>query len=460
MKKLLLFLIAAFSFINGKSQCPTDPIELTSQSDIDNFAQNYPNCTILLNDLKIDGETNVITNLNGLSQITNTADLYILRTEITSFTGLENLQSTEHFSVGYNNAISDLSGLTALESVEEINVWFNGSLTSLDGAQNLQSLVRLNLFENPVLEDLSELSDIQTLVSLSIAGNGLSTLAGLENLQTVQEDIFISNEAVINLNALSNLNNFSGSLYFWNNPQLTDISVFIGLEEVEDLIVVECPSLTDLSGFNDITTVHGIFRIGFNPQLTDLSVFSNLTEVGALDIYENQNLETLSGLDQLLTAGQSVYIMDNPQLNDISALEFVDPAGLNELVIARNDNLAVCDNQFVCAVVFDPDISEQIQDNAIGCSSIPQVAANCFLGTEEMNWEQSIAVVPNPAKQLFHITSSLNITIEQISLYSITGQLLLESDSSVMDISHFQEGVYFLKIDSSLGSLAKRIIKN
>ncbi len=458
MNKLSLLIAVAFFIIKGNAQCPTTPILLTTQVEIDNFAQNYPNCSMLLNELRVDGETSAITNLNGLSGITHATDLYVLKTEITNFSGLENLLSTEHFSIGYNPNIQDLSGLNALESVEEINIWFN-SLTSLDGAGNLQSIVRLNIFENPFLSDITELSEIQSLVSLSIAGNDFTTLAGLENLQTVQEDIFISNESIIDLNVLSNLNNFSGSLYFWNNPNLTDISVFQGIEEVGDLIVVECPSLTDLSGFSSITTVNGIFRIGFNSQFVNLSVFSNLTSVGSLEIYENQNLQSLAGLNQLISAGASAYIMDNPSLNDISALSNVIPSGLNELVIARNPNLAVCDNPFVCGVVFDPEIAQFLEDNAVGCSSIPQVAANCLLGTETSNWEQSIVVVPNPTRNIIQVTSTLNNSVESLTLYSVTGQLLAESNLAQMSLSNFEDGIYFLNIQTTKGIITQRIIK-
>lgn len=457
-RKLLSLLCVLFGTL-AQAQCPTEPIILSSQAEVDNFAANYPNCTMLTHDFKVDGETNVITNLNGLSGITHAGNFYILKTEISDFSGLENLISTAHMSLGFNHNIQDLTGLTSLQSVEEINIWYNSNMTSLQGAGNWTTVIRLNLFQNNSLQDITELSDLQSLTSLSIAGNGLTSLSGLENIQSIEEDIFIANEAISNFNDLANLSSFSGSLYLWNNYQLTDLSVFNDIEIVNDLILVECPLLTDISGLQNIHTVNGIFRLGFNPSLTDLSAFSNITSVGALDIYENESLTTLSGLENLTTVGETVYLMDNPSLNDISALNNIDSAGLSQLVIARNPNLAICDNDFVCSVVFDSEISKQIQDNAVGCSSIPQVAANCILSNGSMDLEASITILPNPAQDLVIIRLSESINLYEVTVFSSLGQLLDHGKSKQIDFSRYSSGVYFVKIDTDFGTTVRKVVK-
>jgi Secretion system C-terminal sorting domain len=460
MIQKLLSLLCVLSGTLVQSQCPTDPIVLTTQEAIDNFAANYPNCTMLTNDFKVDGETNVITNLNGLAGITHAGDFYIMKTDISDFSGLENLLSTEHMSLGFNENIQDLSGLSSLQSVEEINIWYNSNMTSLNGAGNLNSVIRLNLFQNYSLQDISELSDLQSLTSLSIAGNGLTSLAGLENIQTIVEDIFISNEAVSNFNDLSSLTSFSGSLYLWNNYELVDLSIFNDIVSVNDLILVECPLLSDLSGLQNIQTVNGIFRLGFNPSLTDLSAFSNISSVGTLDIYENQSLASLVGLENLTSVTETVYILDNPSLNDISALNNIDPNGLSELVIARNPNLAVCDNNFVCSVVFDSEISKQIQNNAVGCSSIPQVSASCILSNGSFDLEDSISLIPNPVSEFLTIGLSESIRLNAVSVFSSLGQSLFKGNASGIDFSVYSKGVYFIKIETDMGSVVRKVVKD
>lgn len=459
MTKIILSILLVFSGILTQAQCPTEPIVLNTQEAIDNFAVNYPNCTVLTHDFKVDGEINVITNLNGLSGITQAGNFYIMKTEINDFSGLENLQSTAHMSLGFNQNIQDLTGLTSLESVEEIIIWYNSNMTSLNGAGNLNSVFRLNLFQNNSLQDITELSDLQTLTSLSIAGNGLTSLAGLENIQYIEEDIFISNEAIVNFNELANLNSFTGSIYLWNNYQLVDLSVFHAVETVNDLIVVECPLLTDISGLQNIHTVNGIFRFGFNPALTDLSVFSNITSIGTLDIYENQSLTSLAGLENLTTVTETVYILDNPLLNDISSLNNIVPTGLSQLVISRNPSLATCDNDFVCSVVFDPAIAKQIQDNAIGCSSIPQVSANCILSNESFDPEESVSLVPNPVRSFLTIGLSEGTGLDQVVIFSSIGQRLYQGNSMRIDFSMYAKGVYFVKIDTELGSVVRKVVK-
>lgn len=460
MLRILLTLLIMCSATSAYAQCPTEAIVLSTQAEVDNFSVNYPNCTMLTHDFKVDGETSTISNLNGLSAITHAANFYIMKTAITDFSGLENLISTEHMSIGFNQNIENLSGLSALQEVEEINIWFNGALTSLDGAGNLNSMLRLNIFQNYSLEDISELSDLQTLTSLSIAGNGLSNLNGLENLQSIEEDIFISNELISNFNELANLSSFSGSMYLWNNHELVDLSVFGNIESLNDLIVVECSQLSNLNGLESVHTVDGILRIGFNSSLTDLGGLENLNSVGSLDIYENMSLVSLSGLNNLTSVSGNVYLLDNPLMDDISALNNVEVTGVNQLAIARNPNLAVCDNNFVCAVVFDPQIEKQIESNAVGCSSIPQVSASCILGADDIDFDNSVMLSPNPAKSNFFIALPDGIVLHKVQVLSALGQVVFEGSVTNINVDRLLNGLYFVNIYTDRGQTTKKLLKH
>jgi hypothetical protein len=84
------------------------------------------------------------------------------------------------------------------------------------------------------------------------------------------------------------------------------------------------------------------------------------------------------------------------------------------------------------------------------------------LATNE-NQIQSLMVYPNPANALVTIESPFS-TLERISVYSITGILLLEKEVSAnqatIDVSGFASGTYFVKATSKNASSVIQVLKN
>jgi hypothetical protein len=84
------------------------------------------------------------------------------------------------------------------------------------------------------------------------------------------------------------------------------------------------------------------------------------------------------------------------------------------------------------------------------------------LATNE-NQIQSLMVYPNPANALVTIESPFS-TLERISVYSITGILLLEKEVSAnqatIDVSGFGSGTYFVKATSKNASSVIQVLKN
>ena len=83
-----------------------------------------------------------------------------------------------------------------------------------------------------------------------------------------------------------------------------------------------------------------------------------------------------------------------------------------------------------------------------------------ILGVEE-TLALKISLHPNPANTLINITNTSTYTINAIQISDIQGKLIkhVEVNSSQLDISHLQAGVYLVKITTDQGSLVKKIIK-
>lgn len=189
MKKSIGLLIACLLSIGAISQsCLPTGISFTSQSEIDNFKANYPDCTEIEGYLEIDGSG--ITNLDSLHQITSIGgylDIYSIP-DLVSIEGLGALTSIGTGRLGiHGTALTNLHGLENLITIPGLRIDGNPMLSSLEGLNNLTSSPGgVYILENPLLESL------QGLESLVDVGEGgllyitenetLNSLDGIDNI--------------------------------------------------------------------------------------------------------------------------------------------------------------------------------------------------------------------------------------------------------------------------------------
>src|SRR5690606_15639211 len=120
-------------------QCPAGDVILTSQTEIDDFATNHPNCTEVSGNLTIQGAN--ITDLTPLSNLTSVGGyLYIgSNSSLTNLDGLSNLTSVGGFLyIGSNSSLNNLDGLSNLTSIgADLVIRSNSSLTDISGLENI-----------------------------------------------------------------------------------------------------------------------------------------------------------------------------------------------------------------------------------------------------------------------------------------------------------------------------------
>ncbi len=84
-----------------------------------------------------------------------------------------------------------------------------------------------------------------------------------------------------------------------------------------------------------------------------------------------------------------------------------------------------------------------------------------LLSNNVFELDASVVVHPNPTNGILNINSDFNI--KSIALYDIQGRLLqtdLEnSNETILDLSTYQSGIYFVKINTEKGSKVEKIIK-
>ncbi len=224
---------------------------LKTQTDVDNFFINFPDCFNLSGSVYISGEN--IKNLLGLNELTTIeGNLKVLRNDsLTNFVGLNNLTSIGgQFQVGFyegngNPALNNFTGLEALTTVgEKFSILFNDELIDLLGLSSLRSVGLLEIGPNNSLISLSG-NNLDSITSgLVIAGtNILPDLSGLDNLIHAGNYIDIKhNESLLSLSGLDNIEpNSINLLKIYDNYNLS-------MCEVRSI----CEFLTDSNSFCEI----------------------------------------------------------------------------------------------------------------------------------------------------------------------------------------------------------------
>ncbi|WP_417854143.1 T9SS type A sorting domain-containing protein [Xanthomarina gelatinilytica] len=76
--------------------------------------------------------------------------------------------------------------------------------------------------------------------------------------------------------------------------------------------------------------------------------------------------------------------------------------------------------------------------------------------TEVNPIENQLLLYPNPAEEVFYVSSSLPIT--QLTLYDVSGKQIAQTNATQMKVEHLAAGVYFVKISTETNHTIKRLV--
>jgi hypothetical protein len=319
---LLSLFDQAFTF---SQPCLSGGIAFSTQSDIDNFHINYPNCTEIEGNVSISGSG--IKNLAGLSILVKiNGDLNIYSNDslinLSGLNGLTNIGGSLTLSV--NPLLTNLVGLSGLKSIGG-SIFLN--YTTLNDLSGLDSLVYIG-------------GDLQFTINWE-----LSSLAGLESLSSMGGNIFIYyNNSLQSIAALMSLKSINGQIVIEGNPFLTDLS---GLDSINP------GTITNLAIFNNsslsICALVSICSYLSSPNGT-VNIYNNAAGCNSQEEVEDEcELLFLKEFDQ---PEKSIIVFPNP-CNDLITFDFPG----NELLIA-----AVKIYNHLGRIVCTPDLNNRTID--------------------------------------------------------------------------------------------------
>ncbi|MCD4681931.1 MAG: T9SS type A sorting domain-containing protein [Bacteroidales bacterium] len=403
-------------------------IAFNSQEEIDNFQNNYPNCTEIAGNVVISGQD--ITNLFGMDILTSVWGNLI---------------------IGGNLTLASFAGFDSLTFIGE----------------------NLLIAENDILYSLANFAKLNTIAgNLKIADNdALVSLSGLENLTSIGNHIrIINNSLLFDLAGLDNVNNVWGNLVIDNNNNLVNLS---GLSNIQgiigDLKIRDNDYLESFSGLDNLVSIGGNFLIQNNNTLLNLLSLNDLTFIGGLEIVNNDALTNLTGAENINSIWGNIFILDNDTLNSLAGLDSITPEIIEYLAISGNSALSDCAIESICDYLDLPNSILEISDNATGCNSVEEVEEACWTSVTEICCGDIFTIIPNPLESNAVITYTLNqsspVTLKFLDL---NGRLVVslvdefQQHGEQRKIFHgdgLKSGIYFCMLITNEGMQTKKIIK-
>lgn len=410
MKKEILYIALALliSMHLEAQTCFPEGITFSSQEEIDQFPELYPNCTEIEGIVSING--NDIINLDSLYNIQSIeSSLHIYSCQsLMSIDGLSELQFVDEIIIDNNEALIEVSGFNEMTSLNNIMILNNSNLLKISGFNNLinisndlkiRNCTNLNEFDAfeqlqsidrefefifissllycPSFQALSRIGDdfyfsqnseISNLMGFNslihIGGNAvinnnrsLLSITGLQNVSSIGQDLDIKyNNTLLDLNGLGKLGQIGGDFSLWYND-----------------------SLNSLEGLNRLDSIYGKLLFYGNPQLSSLEPLITLQYIGLdLHIYDNDGLQTLMGLNNIFSLhGNTLYIDDNLMLNSLQGINNIDYLTFGTVWIVDNENLFYCEIENICSWIYDYNDLSLISGNAYGCNDVIEIRRAC-----------------------------------------------------------------------------------
>ena len=399
MRHLYLFYWLILSAACACAQCPPGNVDIFSQAELNDFLNDYPNCTELNGDLVIGR--------------------FDMPTDITDLSGLSN--------------VIGIGGSLRLTN--------NPQLTSLTGLDNLSYIVYdLELSDNPLLTTLASLQNLTSLGShLIVYGStALTDLTGLDGITSTGGWVEIRfNENLTSLQGLHNLKSVHGEyLFLLSNPSLPSVDALAQLDTLANsLLVINNAALTSLEGFSGLTQIGGAINVSDNAVLPSLTGLHNITQIDGI-----------------------LWIDNNPTLASIAALENIAPAGITELSLRNNPLLSVCEYPNICEYLSTPVNIATIADNAANCASRAEVEEACLDVSVTDAVDAAHRIYPNPTTGRLYFR---DLVPERAILTDARGRRLATYGSAIreVDLSGRPAGVYYLRFWVSGDVYVTRVVK-
>jgi len=402
----------------------------------------------------------------------------------------------------YSNQLEalDLSKNTALTYLS----CYSNQLEALDLSKNT-ALTYLSCYSNQL--DTLDVSKNTGLTSLYCYSNQLSALDVSKNTALRTLYCYSNQLSALDVSkntALTRLDCYSNQLSALDVSKNTDLAIlYCYSNQLSALDVSKNTALTDLRCYSNQLTALDISKntllttLLAQGQQIDVPILAEATTFSNPIYYHNK------------TDVEAVMISGTPYAYEASIPLIPLPAAPQDTLQFTTSKTISSGNPFGGVLTFVPGVEVTFNSNggtyiapravkpgkAIGAIANPTLAGYTFAGWYQDNntflnkWDietyivsttmtlhakwteggtgivetqgiaSSVQVYPNPAQGTLYIQSAE--TVEQVIIYDISGRALLQiaNPNQSIDISHFANGIYLIKVKTVIGETTKKIVK-
>ncbi|MGM0573301.1 MAG: T9SS type A sorting domain-containing protein, partial [Bacteroidota bacterium] len=98
----------------------------------------------------------------------------------------------------------------------------------------------------------------------------------------------------------------------------------------------------------------------------------------------------------------------------------------------------------------DPNRTLMVEEEMV----VDNVWADLVSSIDDIDEDQLLSVYPNPVSSQLYVSSNSEIT--DITVYDITGRMLIQQTEDVIDVSGLRTGVYIIQVNTTEGTEARR----
>lgn len=309
-------------------------------------------------------------------------------------------------------------GFSQIINIPDIN--FKTKLLSANIDNPIAGYIKIDINNNNQIEQ----SEALLVTNLNLFNSNISSIEGIQYFTNIMYlGLHFNSLTSVNLNNLTQLVNLKCNA---NNLATLNLTGLINLEQLD----ISSNYLNSLD-FTGLTSLK-ILKCDFN-------------QFSVLDFSENNMLSSLYCKNNNLTSINLKNVINH----DFSNVNF------NDCWKTGNPNLAtICVDASELASV-------QNHLNNCGTAQTINITSNCGLGSEEFATNK-VVLYPNPTSSIITINS--NETIESIDLYDSLGRVLVskivESNEVSLELSNYNNGVYFVKIIKDNSEKIEKILKH
>jgi len=475
---LLWFFLSGVSGLYAQS-CLPDGITFTSQSQIDSFPINYPNCTEIEGDV-IFPYPNTVSSLQGLNSISSIGGELLISdcNDITTLEGLNNIQSIGGaLSIISNDNLLNLSALQNLRTIGGgLTISWNYRLKSLSGIDsiNAESIDALHMIYNDSLSWCAVESVCEYIGSPN-ASVSIQNAVGCDSLEVVEkfcQQGFSQGWAGI------------GSIWHYTRGTINpDLISYLTFESVADDTIngILCKRIIEIDPYWGDSTIKTHYMYSSNDSVFFFrdGDFHLLLYFGAVegDTIELGWYKTGSGDPLLMIVDSTSTIEINGETRVIQYVECGDG-----LVIEYADEVIEgIGSTFYMFPTLDGEQYGPLrcyEDSVVGLFLSPfhplhgwnfEDCDEIITGIAEMAIDQSLNTYPNPFTTSAAIEFKLNGNSKvQISIFNTIGEMVYAGEEQMMPQGthqfswtphHLPAGLYYGVLRSEEGVSVVKMVK-